>query len=136
MMNLTNKEITFLEEQKDILNKVPTDWIGFFINMAKDKTLSRVNTFRIVVFLTQNGFDIIEFRNEVFLYLMEESCNIFRGFSKIAGSDAITVSLNDFLDKYIRNQCGVPTESVADLINDNYSRLGAKVENDNLIIDL
>ena len=98
MMNLTNKEITFLEEQKDILNKVPTDWLAFFNNMSKNKTLSRVNTFRIVVFLTQNGFDIMEFRNEVFLSIMEESCNIFRGFSKIAGSDVNTISLNDLGD--------------------------------------
>ena len=135
MMNLTNKEITFLEEQKDILNKVPTDWLAFFNNMSKNKTLSRVNTFRIVVFLTQNGFDIMEFRNEVFLSIMEESCNTFRGFSKIAGSDVNIVSLDAFLDKYMHNQCGVPTESVTDLINDNYFRLGARVENNNLIID-
>lgn len=136
MINLNSKEITFLEEQKDILNNVPTDWIAFFANMAKNRALWPMNAFRINAFLIENGFDIIEPRNEVFLSVMEEACNTFKGFSKITASDVNKISVRDFLHKYCVNQCGVPTESVTDLINDNYHRLGAKVENSNLIIDL
>lgn len=136
MMKLNQKEITFLESQKESLNKNPADWISFFWGMAKDKTLWPTNAIRINNFLIANGFDIIEPRNTVALYVIEESLNMFKGFSKIAGSNVNKIQLTDFLQKYFRNACGITTSEMIELINNNSSQLGARVETIYLIIDL
>lgn len=136
MTNLNSKELAFLETQKEILNKNPTDWIKFFQNMAKDETLFTANAIRINTFLTQAGFDIIENRNEVALQILEKSLNLFKGFSQVMGSTVNKVQLTDFLRRYFRNTCGITAPEMTELINNNSSQLGARVETIYLIIDL
>lgn len=136
MMKLNQKELTFLQSQKELLNKNPVDWIGFYWGMAKDKTLWPTNAMRINNFLIANGFDIIEGRNAVALYVLEESLNMFRGFSKIAGSTVNKVLLSDFLRKYFVCYNGIPTEELTNLINEHSKELGAQVVRDSIIIDL
>lgn len=135
-MTLNQKELTFLQSQKEALNKNPADWIGFYWGMAKDKTLWPMNATRINDFLIANGFDIIEGRNAVALYVLEESLNMFRGFSKIAGSTVNKVLLSDFLHKYFVCYNGIPTEELTNLINEHSKELGAHVVQDSIIIDL
>ena len=136
MMNLNQKEITFLESQKEALNKNPADWIGFFWGMAKDKTLWPMNALRINNFLIENGFDIIEPRNAVALYVLEESLTMFREFSKITGSAVNKVLLSDFVRKYFTCCNGIPTEELTNLINEHSKELGAHVAQNSIIIDL
>jgi hypothetical protein len=112
------------------------DWIGFYQGMAKNKTLWPMNALRINTFLIENGFDIIESRNAVALSVLEESLNIFREFSKIAGSTVNKVVFSDFLRKYFTCNNGIPTEELTNLINEHSKELGAHVVQNSIIIDL
>ena len=128
--------LTYEIFKKELLNKNPVDWIGFYLGMAKNKTLWPTNAMRINNFLIANGFDIIEYRNAVALYVLDESLSIFREFSKILGSTVNDVLLSDFLRKYFTCYNGIPTEELINLINEHSKELRAHVVQDFIIIDL